>query len=158
MRAELRAHLEGKRVLVLGVGNRLCGDDAVGSLLVERLSGRVGAPLIDASDVPENYLGPIEDARPELVLVVDAADLGADPGDAALFDLEAVRAAHLTTHAGHLGLVFQAMPAERRPQVLVLGIQPGNTQPGADLSAPVRATMERLETLLCELLPGPHPD
>ena len=148
MFAELKSYLEGKRILLLGVGNRLRGDDAVGSLLVERLQGKVGIPLIDAGDVPENYLGPIEESGAELVLVVDAAEMGARVGDAAIFDIEQVQGKSISTHTANLGLLFQVIPPEKRPQVIVLGIQPGNIEFGQGLSEPVRAMMESLAEVL----------
>ena len=148
MLAELQSYLEGKRILLLGVGNRLRGDDAVGSLLIERLKGKVDIPLIDAGDVPENYLGPIEDSGAELVLVVDASDMGAKVGDVAIFDIEQVKGKSVSTHTANLSLLFQVIPPEKRPQVIMLGIQPGNTEFGQGLSDPVRATMESLVELL----------
>ena len=51
MLAESGLRLVDKHILLLGVGNRLRGDDAVGSLLVERLQGRVDIPMIDAGDL-----------------------------------------------------------------------------------------------------------
>ena len=135
-------------MLILGVGNCLRGDDAVGPLLVERLQGKVDIPLIDAGDVPENYLGPIEEADADLVLVVDAADMGANVGDAAIFDIEQIRGTSVSTHTANLGLLFKAIPPEKRPQVIVLGIQPGNMELGRELSEPVRKTMEKLEEML----------
>ena len=75
---ELQKKIDGKKVLLLGVGNRLRGDDGVGSYLVKRLQKKMKIPLIDASDVPENYIGPIENSGANLVLVVDAADIGAE--------------------------------------------------------------------------------
>jgi hydrogenase 3 maturation protease len=146
--SELKSSLEGKRILLLGVGNRLRGDDAVGSLLVERLKGKVEVPLIDAGDVPENYLGPIEESGAELVLVVDAADIGAHAGDVALFDIEQVQGMSVSTHTANLGLLFQVIPPETRPKVIVLGIQPGNLEFGEGLSEPVRATLESLVEML----------
>ena len=148
MLTELQSSLKGKRILLLGVGNRLRGDDAVGSLLIERLQGKVDIPMIDAGDVPENYLGPIEESGAELVLVVDAADMGAHPGDVALFDIEQVQGLSVSTHTANLGLLFQVIPPETRPEVLLLGIQPGNLEFGEGLSEPVRATLESLAGML----------
>jgi hydrogenase 3 maturation protease len=130
----------------------LRGDDAVGPLLVELLTGKVRVPLIDAGDVPENYLGPIESSGAELVLVIDATNLGARVGDAAIFEIEQVRAGTVSTHAANLGLLFKAIPPENRPQVIVLGIQPGNTELGQGLSAQVRRTMESLEEMIIDSL------
>ena len=145
---ELNKQLAGKSILLLGIGNRLRGDDAVGSLLIERLQGRVDIPMIDAGDVPENYLGPIEEAGADLVLIVDAAEIGGNIGDVALFDIEQVQGKSVSTHTANLGLLFKVMPPDNRPKVIVLGIQPGNIEFGQGLSDLVRATMESLTEML----------
>jgi hydrogenase 3 maturation protease len=152
MLEDLKSRLEGKRVLILGVGNRLRGDDAVGPLLVERLQGKVDIPLIDAGDVPENYLGPIEASGADLVLVIDATDMNSDAGAAAIFDIDQVQDKSVSTHTGNIGLLFKAIPPEARPQVILLGIQPGNITLGQGLSDPVRATLNSLEEILVSLI------
>jgi len=154
MLKELNSHIEGKRILLLGVGNRLRGDDAVGSLLVERLQGKVDIPMIDAGDVPENYLGPIEASGAELVLVVDAVEMGADVGDTAIFDIEQVQNISVSTHTANLGLLFKVIPPERKPQVIMLGIQPGNMELGQGLSVAVNKTVESLTKMLIVSLKG----
>lgn len=151
---ELNKRLAGKRILLLGVGNRLRGDDAVGPLLVDRLQGKVKVPLIDAGNVPENYLGPIEDSRAELVLIVDAVEMGADVGDTAIFDIEQVQNMSVSTHAANLGLLFKVIPPERRPQVIMLGIQPGNMELGQGLTVSVHKTLEGLANVLIASLNG----
>ena len=157
MLTELKSSLEGKRILLLGVGNRLRGDDAVGSLLIERLQGKVDVPMIDAGDVPENYLGPIEESGAELVLVVDAAEMGAQAGDVALFDIEQVQGLSVSTHSANLGLLFQVIPPETRPEVLLLGIQPGNMELGQGLSGEVYTTIASLTEMLIVFLQEKDP-
>ena len=147
MLAELNSYFEGKRILLIGVGNRLRGDDAVGPLLIERLQGQVDIPLLDAGDVPENYLGPIEDSGAKLVLIVDAVEMGANVGDTAIFDIEQVLGMSVSTHTANLGLLFKVIPPERRPQVIMLGIQPGNMELGQGLTVPVHKTLEGLVEL-----------
>ena len=148
MLAELNSYFEGKRILLMGVGNRLRGDDAVGPLLVERLQGQVDFPLLDAGDVPENYLGPIEDAKAELVLIIDAVEMGANVGETAIFDIEQVQNMSVSTHTANLGLLFKVIPPERRPQVIMLGIQPGNMEFGQGLTMSVHKTLEGLVKML----------
>ncbi len=58
----LAIKLPGKRTVILGVGNPLHGDDAIGPNLVDRLRGRLEATLINAGEVPENYLSTIRAA------------------------------------------------------------------------------------------------
>jgi hydrogenase 3 maturation protease len=74
--------LRGKRVAVIGVGNRMRGDDGVGSVIAERLQELAKGSLlvIDAETVPENYLGVLLDSKPEVALFVDAVDFGGEVG------------------------------------------------------------------------------
>ncbi|MEW5939020.1 MAG: hydrogenase maturation protease [Chloroflexota bacterium] len=145
---EFRQRVEGKRVLILGVGNRMRGDDGLGSRMIARLKGKLDLPMLDAGDVPENFLGPIEDARADLVLVIDAADLRASPGDLALLELNQLGGMAVSTHTVNLGLLFKVIPASRRPQVLVLAVQPQSTEFGAGLSREIRSAMDGIESLL----------
>jgi hydrogenase 3 maturation protease len=145
---ELNKKLKGKNILLLGVGNRLRGDDAVGSLLIDRLRDKVDIPMIDAGDVPENYLGPIEEAGADVVLIVDATDMGANAGDVSIFDIEQVQNMSVSTHTANLGLLFKAIPPEKRPEVILLGIQPGNLDLGQGLSEPVLATLVWIEKFI----------
>jgi hydrogenase 3 maturation protease len=154
MLTELKSHLKGKRVLIMGVGNRLRGDDAVGPLLIDHLRGKVDIPLIDAGDVPENYLGPIEESNANLVLVIDAAKMGTNVGDVALFNIEQVQGKSVSTHTANLGLLFKVIPPEKRPQVIVLGIRPGSMELGQELSEPVRGTMVSIAEMLILYLNG----
>lgn len=148
---ELRERIGDKKVLVLGIGNRLCGDDAVGSILAERLIQRVDVAIIDAEDVPENYLGPIEASGADLVLVLDAADLGANPGDISLVEMDKLKEVGLSTHSANLALLFKVIPPERRPDAILVAIQPGQTEAGLGLSRSVEIAMDGLEKLLVRL-------
>ncbi len=151
---EFRQRVEGKRILILGVGNRLRGDDGLGPRLLDRLRGKLNVPMIDAGDVPENYLGPIEAACADLVLVVDAADLRASPGDLALLELDQLGGMTVSTHTVNLGLLFKVIPSSRRPQVLVLAVQPEATEFGKGLSRAVDVALDGIESLLLSILTG----
>lgn len=143
--------MKNKKVLLLGVGNRLRGDDGVGPHLIERLQDKINIPLIDASDVPENYLGPIEASQANLVLIVDAADFGAKPGEMALIGLNQLKDISLSTHAANLSLLFQVIPVEKRPETLLVALQPGSTAAGRGLSEVVSDSLDGLEALFLQL-------
>jgi hydrogenase 3 maturation protease len=148
---KLQQRIQGKKVLILGIGNRLCGDDAVGSILAERLEQKLEIPIIDAGDVPENYLGPLEASGAELVLLLDAADLGASPGDLALIEMDQLKEMDISTHASNLALLFKVIPEARRPDAVLVAIQPGQTEAGLGLSRSVELAMEGLERMLVKL-------
>jgi hydrogenase 3 maturation protease len=148
---ELQKIIEGKKVLLLGVGNRLRGDDGIGSYLVKRLEKKINIPLIDASDVPENYIGPIEASGANLVLIVDAADIGANPGEIALVDLDKIKNLGFSTHTANLSLLFMVIPQDKRPDAVLVAVQPGSTETGRGLSEAVRNSLDGLEHLFLQL-------
>ncbi len=150
--SDFRERVEGKKLLILGIGNRLRGDDGLGPRLIDRLRGKVSIPLIDAGDVPENYLGPIEAAHADLVLVVDAADLRATPGDLAMLDLDQLAGSSVSTHTVNLKLLFTVIPKQNRPEVLVLAIQPETTEFGKGLSPAVDTALDGIESLLLSVV------
>ena len=141
---ELRRRIDGKRLTIVGVGNPLRGDDGVGVALVERLQGQTSATLVNASDVPENYLGVIESARPQVVVMVDAVNLGAQPGDVAFLEIEQLARTRVSTHNASLALFAEVLRQSTGADILVLGIQPSTLAFGAPLSAPVQAALEKL--------------
>jgi hydrogenase 3 maturation protease len=148
---ELQQRTQDKKVLILGIGNRLRGDDAVGSILAERLAKKLDIPIIDASDVPENYLGPIEASGADLVLVLDAADLGASPGDLSLIEMSQLKEVGISTHTANLALLFKVIPQSHRPDAVLVAIQPEQTEAGQGLSRSVDIAMKGLERLLIGL-------
>jgi hydrogenase 3 maturation protease len=148
---ELQERVTGKKILILGVGNRLRGDDGVGSYLVKRLKNKLSIPMLDASDVPENYIGPIESSGANLVLIVDAADFGANPGEIALIELDQLKNFGASTHSANLSLLFKVIPRDKRPDALLVAIQPASTETGRGLSDAVRDSLDGLEHLFIQL-------
>lgn len=153
----LRESLRG-RVVVMGVGNPLRGDDAVGSVLARRLRVRetearsARLTVIDAEEIPESWLGPAVAARPDVVLLVDAAELGAEPGSVALLDRDELGQQAMFTHATPLGPVADFLACETGARVLLLGIQPGPLRWGEGLSEAVQAAAGDLSAVLSDIL------
>ena len=134
------------------MGNCLRGDNGVGSILVDRLKKKkLDVTLIDAADVPENFLASIESSGADLVLVIDSADLGGEPGDISLLEITALKQFGVATHTVNLGLLFRVIPRSRRPEVMLVAIQPENTEAGSGLSRSVDIAMKGLEKLLLQV-------
>jgi hydrogenase maturation protease HycI len=145
---DLARRLRGKRTVILGIGNPLQGDDAIGPNLVDFLHGRVEATLINAGEVPENYLSSIRAAQPEVVLIIVALELGAEPGCVAVMDADRLRAIENFTR--NPGLAFLAVMIQdgTEAEVILVGVQPEATAFAADLSTPVHQTLHSLEEML----------
>src|SRR6478736_4064730 len=69
------------RISVLGVGNPFRSDDGAGVLVARRLASRECALatghllIIEAGHAPENTTGELRRFAPDLVLIIDAADM-----------------------------------------------------------------------------------
>lgn len=153
MLTSLSKRLKG-RVFLVGIGNVLRGDDATGPVLVERLAGKVEADLLDAGEVPESYLGRITGRRPDTIILVDAADMEAEPGTAAIIEIEDLNGKSFSSHQMSLELFMRCLQAETGADVFLLGIQPRATGFGAELSPEVAETIHCLEELFKKILAG----
>jgi hydrogenase maturation protease len=94
---------------VVGIGNPLCGDDGFGPAVVARLRPSAGLRLFDVQAVPESFLVPLVESGCPGVLFVDAADLGAEPGRAALVSADGLPEVDVSTHAIALVVVAEAI-------------------------------------------------
>lgn len=134
-------------MLVLGVGNRLLGDDGIGVRVVEGLGDAdlpAGIRAVDGGTLGRDLL-PLVVAATALI-VVDAVDLRAVPGTVTVLrDDSAEQAMGVggLARGGRIGdLLALARLADRRPERLVLvAIQPASIEPGLDLSEAVEAAL-----------------
>lgn len=136
------------RVLVLGIGNTLLSDEGAGVHAVRRLQtaavGGAGVEYLDGGTLSFTLAGPIEAS--EAVVVIDAADFGAEPGAVRVFEGEAMddylgSGSNRSVHeVGLRDLMAVAALAGRLPKRRALiGIQPRELGWGDAPSAPVAA-------------------
>jgi hydrogenase maturation protease len=145
-----------RRYAVLGLGNRIQGDEALGALVIELLErpdtpltglrDRSCVELIDGGTVGLALLPLIEDL--DGLVVVDLIDGGKEPGT--LQDLDGLlllrRDIVMGVHdlgATELLATLQLMGAMPR-RVRVVGIQPMRISLGTQLTAEVEATVPAL--------------
>jgi len=150
----------GPPAVLVGIGNRLRGDDAFGPLLIDRLNGKVPWQAVDVGETPENYIGRILSLEPERVLLLDAVHWSATPGRIGFFPSSQIPWGGISTHAASLRLFAEVLRDQGKCLVAVLGAEPGNTDLGAPLSREmersVRAvaeTLEHLESSKCKRSP-----
>ena len=145
--------------LVLGLGNILLGDEGVGIRVVERLQARYDLPdevqVLDGGTLGLDLLPYVEDA--DRLMVVDALELGAEPGTVARLEGQEVPAflgVKVSPHqVGLADLMAVTRLRGQFPSVLVLwGVQPAVIAVGIDLSPVVEAQVEPLvEKVVAEL-------
>lgn len=135
------------RTLVLGLGNELLSDDGVGVHAVRRLQaeGVEGAVLLDGGTLGFALAGEVAEAS--ALVVVDAAALGGEPGDVAVFeDAELDGLLHGGGRDAHGAGLAQMLAGARLIGGLperraLVGIQPDATDWGTDLTPTVAAAL-----------------
>jgi len=134
------------------MGNPCRGDDAAGSRVAQRVRERPGVRVIDAQDVPENFLGQVVQRRPDTVLFVDAVDLGSEPGSMALLDAKKMAAYSPATHRVPVSLLASCLEQETRARIFMLAIQPQHSAFLEPMSEGVTAAADALARMLNEVL------
>jgi hydrogenase 3 maturation protease len=150
--AELRSRLKG-RVLLIGAGNTLRGDDGAGPTLIDLLEGTVDAALLDVGEVPESYFGRILDSNADTIVFLDAANFSAAPGDVAILEMEDIAGCSVSTHQMTVDLFFKYIKQNSRADLFAIGIQPAGIGFGEPMCAEVEQSVRALADLLRGILP-----
>jgi len=138
--------------LLLGIGHSRHGDDALGPVFA-RAFRHPHWRCINAATVPENYTSLVRRLHPDLLVLLDAADMGLPPGTLRRLDPDQIHGRDFGTHAPSIGQLADYL-SDCAQTIVILGIQPATTQSGARLSLPVRATLQTLgRTLAAGQLP-----
>jgi hydrogenase 3 maturation protease len=143
LKDQLTEFIKG-RVCLLGIGNRYWRDDGVGSFIAEALESCQGLDAIDAGFIPENHLETVARNNPDSILMVDATDFGAEPGQARLLYPDNVAYSGVSTHAGSLRMLAKYLSVRTQAPIALLAIQPADTSAGEGLSPVVSNTLEKL--------------
>lgn len=156
LRADITARVRGA-VAVMAMGNIIRSDDGLGSRLIELLRARgVRAPLFDCGTAPENYIFPILSANCETVILVDAADLGIEPGGVRVLGLDDIMNVSFSTHSPSPRLFTDLLKTGREDiNIFIVSMQPKSTALGGAMSAEVAESLERLAGIFAEILEAP---
>jgi hydrogenase 3 maturation protease len=129
------------------VGRAGRGDDGAGPALCAELARRWRGCddrlALDAGIAPENVGGALRRFQPDVVLIVDAADMGESPGAVRRLTEDQILGCSASTHTVPLGLVARYLSESLGCQVRVLGLQADRFADGP-LSDPVRRSVSRL--------------
>jgi hydrogenase 3 maturation protease len=140
------------RLSILGVGSELRGDDSVGLEIASRLQSRLESStcqVIIAGASPENFTSLVRSFQPALVLLIDAAQMDEPPGTICWLTPQEIEALPATTHALPLNLLTQYLQNELSCQVVLIGIQPQQTEFQAPLTPEIQlAAAEVVEEII----------
>jgi hydrogenase maturation protease len=151
VKSRIKERLVG-HLAIVGIGNILRGDDALGPKLIELLKKRgVNADLFDCGTAPENYILPILSASCDTIVLVDAADTGGAPGDIGIHAVEEIKNVSFSTHNPSPRL-FADLIKTGKPDVkmFVLSVQPKSASLGDGISDEVLSSLDFLVSVISE--------
>lgn len=144
--------------IVIGIGNRLGGDDAAGTHVVDILNRRPHRArgsttseiiAIDAGTAPESYTSVIRHRQPDLLIMLDAAEMGLPPGALRIISPKKISVLSFSTH--HMPLsMFVSYVKEFCGKILLVGVQPEATEIDRNLSKAVHKSVKELVKLILE--------
>lgn len=143
------------QLVVLGIGNPLGSDDAVGLYVARKLServketGRQDITAIDTGPAPENYTSVIRQKKPEHLILVDAADMGLPAGSIRRLSADRIKTVSFSTHGMPLSALISYVQ-EFCGQVYIIGVQPEQAATGDELSDIVQESGDRVAELILE--------
>ena len=142
------------RVAVVGIGHDLRGDDAAGVAVARVLKARLHRHrtrvprrpilVIDAGPAPENHTATLRRFAPDVVLLVDSAEMSLRPGSVRRLRQEAASGVTASTHTLPLSVLCAYLVRETNCVLTLLGIQPAGNGLGDPLSPVVARAVERV--------------
>jgi hydrogenase maturation protease len=142
--------MSGARIVVVGLGNLMRTDDALGMIAVEQLRMDPRVPtsvsVVDGGTLGLDLLYPLEGATH--LLALDAIESGATPGTLLRFageeiaDLPISKSVHLLGFSDLIGAM--RLTGHAPMEIVVLGMQPEVTGWGTRLTRRVEAALPQL--------------
>lgn len=113
------------KYLLVCIGNRDGGDDAVGPFIADEL-GNIKLNDIEVLNVEtylENYTGVIKQKKPDILYLIDAIDMNLNSGEIRIVPKEKIGLMHVSTHGIPLS-VFVNYLSQYISKIAIIGIQP----------------------------------
>lgn len=146
------------KILIVGVGNRLLGDEGLGPYVIDYLSKLTLPPDIGIIDCGCDLLNLISyQEKPRKIILVDAICAGGKPGKIHRFNFNEFQGIQTKVHSAHqvkvvdaLKLLKQVCPNITNCKYILLGIEPKTTDLSFDLSKEVTDNILDLMALLLQ--------
>jgi hydrogenase 3 maturation protease len=135
--------------LVMCVGNRDGGDDAVGPYIADKLKSLENDDflVLDCGVVPENYTSVVRRHKPSNLIIVDAVEMRLKPGEMRIVPKEKIGSMHISTHGIPLSVLISYLE-EFIENIVFIGVQPKRMFD--KITEPVKKSADKLVKLIRE--------
>jgi hydrogenase 3 maturation protease len=145
---------DAKFIVIIGMGNELRADDAVGLHIVRLLKRYTNNRLqvFAGHTTPEAFIGPACAVHPTHLLIVDAAELQKKPGVWQVLSSDDVEEGLFTTHAIPATEVAAEIQRRCDPKIAFLGIQPKSRDISLSLSRECQQTAKEIADIIQRII------
>src|SRR5271157_18891 len=155
LKKELVGRLNGispDKVVFIGVGNRLRGDDAIGPALIDLLKDKV-PHVVDADSAPENVTLAVRRLEPSAIIFLDAASFSdVSTGYVKIVEAGEMEKLEASAHNFSLDVVMEYLENATGADVFLIGVQPQRIGEGESLSPSLKKPLKELAGLLIKAL------
>lgn len=107
---------------------------------------------MEGGTLPESTSGPLRRFNPDLVIFIDAAELGKPPGTIELVAPARIGGVSFSTHAIPMKLMMDYLAGELGCEMLLVGIQPEKIEFDSEMSQTAKKAAARLAAELSRQL------
>jgi hydrogenase 3 maturation protease len=145
-----------RRVAIMGVGREFNGDDAVGIHVIRQLRNLLPESdnilLVEACHAPENCTGLITRFLPDLVIIIDAAQMDKPVGTIACINHGEIDQQTPSTHNISLSLLAGYLAQETHCQTVIIGIQSQQNDEFTNMTDEVQTSSMDLTEYLAKII------
>jgi hydrogenase 3 maturation protease len=107
------------------IGNRGGGDDAIGPYIADNLKKEKtkNFAVLDCGTMPENYTSIVKQYNPKNLTIIDAVEMGLNPGEMKIVPKKKISKMHISTHGIPISVLIGYLE-QYIENVLFIGIQP----------------------------------
>ncbi len=138
------------------IGNELRGDDGLGPLFANKFSkitkNTSKVIVIDGGIVPENFTGTIRKENPSHVILIDAVEMNAPPGDMKFIAKEEISQYNVSTHSMPISFLIKYLETTSSFKIILLGIQPQKMELGEEITENVQISVNKLVNVFKNIL------
>ncbi len=144
------------KIVIMGIGNEMRGDDAIGSVLAQEMSKlfleKERITIIDGKTVPENFTGTIKRETPSHIILLDAVEMNKTPGQIKLVKKDEIENYNISTHAMPLSFLIKYLESTSSAKIILLGIQPKEMDLTNEISSEVQTSANYIVELFHAIL------
>ena len=145
-----------KKIVILGIGNEIKGDDGLGPIIAKKSSSlfdkNKNIAVFDGGTVPENYTGLIRKESPTHIILVDAVDMKKEPGYIRVVEKEEIANYNISTHAMPVSFLIKYMETTVSAQIILVGVQPKSMGFAEPVSKEVEKSIEEVVSTFYKLI------